>query len=195
MSNYLFFGLVMATVFIAIRYLPQLSRVVFSKKQGHSFSLDKIEIIVEWIFYFIVFTSFIGSVSHYGNHGVRIVYIVLGIFFAALLISFNFIVYPFLMLLRKKKYKSSPHYEKLIHLFFKDRIQVKILNENITNAYATGVVPQMRFILLGRTLLERMNEEEVKHLLFHEYAHIKYKHILILFSTNLIVCILWVTSA
>ena len=168
---------------------------LFSKQSSKLLtSLDLREILLEWVFSFILILSFF-SITLFFTKLSFIILILLGVTFGSLLISYNFFLYPFIILLRVKKYETSTYYEQWAKLTINKSINIRLINEEMTNAYATGILPISKVILLSKPLVSQMLEEDVKNLIYHEYAHLKYNHLLIMYVSNVVCCTLSIISA
>ena len=121
--------------------------------------------------------------------------IFISILSTSFLISYGFFVYPFLIFLRKNKFKVSQHYQNWAKLNINKDITIRILKHDIVNAYATGVLSASKVILLTDKIIEKMDETDIKNLLYHEYAHLKYNHLLFLYLSNVLCCSLSIISA
>ena len=51
--------------------------------------------------------------------------------------------------------------------------RIRIIKGKIENAFATGVFPFTKTILIGEPLCEKMTNNELKGVVFHEIGHLK----------------------
>ncbi len=61
---------------------------------------------------------------------------------------------------------------------YRDILRWPILGGGIVTAGVMGLLPKFRYILVTDSLLNLLSEEELKAVMAHEMAHIKYRHIL-----------------
>jgi len=192
MLKNIIFGFGLSTVFFILRFIP----LIFHKTKWKSFAqnLDVKNIILEWLFGAITLTVFF-SISIYFKDKTNLTMILIGILTASFLISYGFFVYPFLIILRKNKFKVSEYYQNWAKLNINKDITIRILKHDMVNAYATGVLSASKVILLSDKIIEKMDEVDIKNLLYHEYAHLKYNHLFVLYLSNVLCCSLSIISA
>lgn len=75
----------------------------------------------------------------------------------------------------KKTVRSLPHEYRIL-----------IVEKKITNAFATGVLPFTKVILIGRELLNAFSELEIEAVISHEVGHLKFNHLSKMYFVNLI---------
>ena len=188
----LLFGLFMASVFTLLKVAGVFFQRGFKKEV--LLALDKTELILEWIFWVLSFSVFMFGIKHYSQLN-KIVLIVLGILFGSFLISFGFLVTPLLILLQKRKYTIALEYQNWARANIDQRIQIRIIQQAQANAYATGVFYPNKVILLSEALIQNMQEVDVQNIIYHEYAHLKNHHLIILYLSNVLCCSLSVLSS
>ena len=88
----------------------------------------------------------------------------------------------------------SEFYEKWAKETVDKNIRIRVLNQDKVNAYATGILSFHKVILLNDKLMVVMNECDVKNLIYHEYAHLKLNHLLILYVSNILCCSISIIS-
>jgi len=182
--------------YIMLRYFIFFMMQKFKIKKNDLALICIKDLLFEWIivsilficlfFLFFLLTSWNGS---------AILLILIAIINGSIFISYGFIVQPILDAFSKSKFQESKKYENWIKLNFNYSIKVQIMEKDIFNAYATGVVPFSKFILLGRSIIQNMNEDDVKGLLAHELGHTKKNHLFILYFINILCCSLLVVSS
>lgn len=64
--------------------------------------------------------------------------------------------------------------------------KVLIINKKSTNAYATGILPFSKVILLGRSLLQSFTRPQLEAILGHEMGHLKLNHLMKIYFVNLV---------
>jgi len=94
----------------------------------------------------------------------------LSLFMASIPLTYSYILHPISYLIKSKdlsqyNFKLSDQLPKGIKIF--------IMDKNITNAHATGVLPFTKIILIGRTTTEKLSQEAIESLVFHEIGHIE----------------------
>jgi Zn-dependent protease with chaperone function len=186
-------GFTLASLLIGIRFIG----VIFPKNGKFTKSIEGIDIkgtLFEWIFSAISISIFF-TVSVYLKEQSYINIIMMGIAFGSFLMSYGFFIYPFLILFRKNKFKTSYDYQQWAKDNISSNLNVRLLDSDIINAYATGVLSASKVILLSNQLINQMSSGDIKNLIYHEYAHLKYNHLLILYFSNVLCCSLSVISA
>jgi len=190
--SFLLFGIFMATSFTLIKIGGLFMQKGFKKKVVYE--LDYANLIIEWIFWILCFTIFMYFFKgqHQINKGKLIV---IGILFGSILISFGFIATPILILLQKRKYIIALEYQNWARTNIDNRIQIRVIQQAQPNAYATGIFSSNKVILLSEALINNLNKEDIKNIIFHEYAHLKNNHLFILYLSNVLCCSISVFSS
>lgn len=111
--------------------------------------------------------------------------IILVILTASIISSYWFIINPLKHLFIKKKYFRDIGLENEMKL---EGYNFKILfTDQITsNAYATGIIPFYKIIIIGQNLKEKLTKSQLKSIIYHEIGHHEKRHILKLFFVNVI---------
>jgi len=116
--------------------------------------------------------------------------------YGSLLILTSFIVffyglgpllYPIVILIRSSRYKENKQIEKLIQDEMNYSVKIRIVNTDLINAFATGVLPFSKIILIGKPLLNNLNENELKAVVAHELGHTKKHHLFYLMIIMIII--------
>jgi Zn-dependent protease with chaperone function len=107
------------------------------------------------------------------------------ILFASVISSYWFIINPLKYIFLNKKYHRDTELEEEFKL---EGYNYKILftNKISTNAYATGIIPFYKIIIVGENLKENLNKQQLKAIIYHEIGHHENKHILKLFFINVL---------
>lgn len=117
------------------------------------------------------------------------VFIFLAIGFAiSLLPTYYFAIVPSLYLFFNKDFVRNKEIEKLTD----NQYDIRVIKKNITNAYATGILPFSKVIVIGEPLVNKMTDDELRSVIYHEIGHLKLNHIKILFVLNILLTIGWV---
>ena len=188
----LLFGLFMASVFTLLKVGGVFFQRGFQKVVIKS--LDKTNMITEWIFWVISFSVFMYFLRHQRQVDKGLL-IVMGILFGSFLISFGFIVSPILILLQKRKYTIAIDYQNWAKATIDKRIQIRIIQQDQANAFATGIFSPYKIILLSEPLIQNLQEVDIKNIIYHEYAHLKNNHLFILYLSNVLCCSISVFSS
>lgn len=103
--------------------------------------------------------------------------------------TFLFALSPLKYLVYKKAYQSDTELEKIIQSKGFN-YKVVIVKGKLNNAYATGVLPFIKIILIGEYLKENMSEKELLAIIYHEIGHLKLNHLIKLYIVSLVITIL-----
>lgn len=109
----------------------------------------------------------------------------------ALINSYYFLIVPLRALFQKKKYLKNEEIES----FLRNEgysYRIRIIKGKIENAFATGVFPFTKTILIGEPLCEKMTDNELKGIVFHEIGHLKLGHLYKMFFLNMVSSIILV---
>ena len=109
----------------------------------------------------------------------------------ALINSYYFLIVPLRALFQKKKYLKNEEIES----FLRNEgysYRIRIIKGKIENAFATGVFPFTKTILIGEPLSEKMTDNELKGVVFHEIGHLKLGHLYKMFFLNMVSSIILV---
>ena len=105
--------------------------------------------------------------------------------------SYYFLIVPLRALFQKKKYLKNEEIES----FLRNEgysYRIRIIKGKIENAFATGVFPFTKTILIGEPLCEKMTNNELKGVVFHEIGHLKLGHLYKMFFLNMVSSIIFV---
>lgn len=109
----------------------------------------------------------------------------------ALINSYYFLIVPLRALFQKKKYLKNEEIES----FLRNEgysYRIRIIKGKIENAFATGIFPFTKTILIGEPLSEKMTDNELKGIVFHEIGHLKLGHLYKMFFLNMVSSIILV---
>ncbi|MBI1667882.1 M48 family metalloprotease [Capnocytophaga periodontitidis] len=109
----------------------------------------------------------------------------------ALINSYYFLIVPLRALFQKKKYLKNEEIES----FLRNEgysYRIRIIKGKIENAFATGIFPFTKTILIGEPLSEKMTDNELKGVVFHEIGHLKLGHLYKMFFLNMVSSIILV---
>jgi hypothetical protein len=147
---------------------------------------DIITFVSMTILFYLGFSLFkyIGISDNYWiNIGIAVM---LGAFF----MSYSFLIQPIFLLFDKKNYTKSDLRSSLIT---DENINLRIIESNVLNAFATGVLPFTKTILLGRPLIEKFSVKEIDAFIAHELGHIDKNHLWKLYLCNVLYLFFYIT--
>jgi hypothetical protein len=147
---------------------------------------DVITFICMTILFYLGFSLFeyVGiSTNYWVNIGICVM-------FGALFTSYSFLLQPIFLLFDKKNYSKSDIKTSLIT---DKNINLRIIESDILNAFATGVLPFTKTILLGRPLFEKFSVEEIDAFIAHELGHINKNHLWKLYLCNVLYLFFYIT--
>ncbi len=151
-----------------------------SKEKNKSQINENLYMIIGASIFIGVMFSFASEL--YDRFNYKIIFFIL---WASISSSYWFIINPLKYLLRPKKYFRDIELETEIK---SEGYNYKILLTDAIqdNAYATGIIPFYKIIIIGKNLKEKLNKSQLKAITFHEIGHHEKKHILKLFFVNII---------
>ena len=166
-------------VFI-ILLLQQVIFYLFSKEKKPKIFVQNIYSIIGASFFFGIAYSLIGKISAHFNST-----IISFILLASTISSYWFIINPLKHVFISKNNYRDFSIEKEIKTKGYD-YKILISKSIVSNAYATGIVPFYRTILIGENLKEKLNSSELMAIIFHEIGHHEKKHLIKLYVINII---------
>lgn len=92
---------------------------------------------------------------------------------------------PFTLILFNKKDRSSK-FEKILNKYNYQNYKVFISKTSQENAYAMGVLPKGKIILLTEGIINKLSTKDLEAILLHEIGHHEKKHILFFLSYTII---------
>jgi Zn-dependent protease with chaperone function len=178
-------GAGLATVFVAFRRaLSALFRLVghlLHRLRGRRPSVESdlpepgLVIAGEWATLAVA----LGTISHLATLWPGS-WVLLAILAASAVPLFGFIIAPMLLLLYRRLEAAPDELTSWLREAGGDGgrldVHVRVYDGELWNAYATGVVPFSRLIIIGRSLLERMSTEQVRAVAAHELGHLRRSH-------------------
>ncbi|WP_340065232.1 M48 family metallopeptidase [Ascidiimonas aurantiaca] len=184
MLAYILAGFVLYMTFMLVRIvLVSIVALHYKEPITEHLTLKPVVVIAEVFFFSIIFACALWLIKDFmASSGMQIL---IAIFFVALIPSYNYIITPLKYLFSGSKYRKD---EKLTQFLknFKCPYNVRIIKGNVINAYATGVLPFSKTILVGENLVNNMPEEEVQSILLHEVGHLKGNHLFKLYFLNVV---------
>ncbi len=180
----------LSTIFLSTKFF-----FLWILSKGLRKRFDFIEISIEFVFIYLVSLSFLLGFSHISYKVSKVASICIGIILGSAIISYNFIFYPFLVLIRVSKYKITNKYETWFKSQYPVKLSIRILEDDSVNAYALGIFNFSKIIFITKGLVEKMHEDDIKNLIYHELGHLKGNHLLGLYLSNVFCCALSIISA
>nr|WP_315170241.1 M48 family metalloprotease [uncultured Flavobacterium sp.] len=152
-----------------------------------NFEFDLIQFIIESIFFGAVFLSFmlISEILIQRNLLLSLVSVLI----ISLIPTYLFIISPIQFLLKKKEYSDFDSNFFCTNYSILKSYKIKVINKNVFNAYATGIIPFSKTILIGKPLVDNLTKEELFSILLHEAGHLKLNHLNKLYFINLIIAV------
>lgn len=178
-------GFVLMLIIYIVRVFTAL--LIFCKKKGKFsdyFEFAPLQLLVDCFFLGVIF---FGANYIITNDFLSIIEHLLYVLLIALIPSYVFLVKPILYLTRSKNFVELDEVSK----FDGVKYRVKIMKSDDANAYAIGVLPWSKTILLGKSLPEHLDKEELRSIQLHEEGHLVKNHIAKLLSVNLLVSFLF----
>lgn len=190
-GNEVLLGVAMASVVFIAKYTALLVLCLFNRSlhpfRENEYQDDAILFVVLAVF--LSFGSIILTRLMVQTRGIVIA--LLSCLFASIVPITSFVVTPLLFWIRSRHdhpYLSS----KLTHLTRAQtgkKFRIVVSKANIVNAYASGVLPFTKVIMVGKPLLEKMEQRVINAIVCHEAGHLEQHHLLKLLIVNLI----WMT--
>ena len=132
------------------------------------------------------------------------------VYLAAIMIGsiplcYSFLLHPLYYMFFGKTFSIEQDQAQIISMLAgKEKINIRVINKMYVNAYATGVIPFTKVILITKGALGQLTDDELQCLFYHEVGHLRKHHLFILFSVNflfLVICMViylnishWLTS-
>ena len=188
MINFFFIGFITYAIFSILK-LILVFLVSRYYKENYIDNLDfsfKVFILESFI-YASIFSGF-GLISNSKFDNV-IVSIVASVFLIALIPTYAYVLSPFRYLLMTNKYIKD---SKIDQLMINEEIdyKVRIIDAKVINAYATGILPFTKIILIGKPLVNSLSQSELKSIIFHEIGHLQKRHLSKLYIISILVVVI-----
>jgi len=184
----LFVSLIMSFGLLFVRKIFSYFYLVFHEPKSIFIQNEKAKYklyLFEWTFYMFSISA-LQLLYHYFESPSKVFLVVFVILSCSIVPSFNFIIRPLVLFLQKNIRRAAPDIENWVHTNIDPSIKVYIQNGNLTNAFAEGVVPMSKTIIIGNNLIKGLKKEQVRAVIFHETGHLELNHIPIYYLTNII---------
>lgn len=113
-------------------------------------------------------------------------YILISIFLIALIPTYAFLVTPLYYLYLTKKYVTDERLTKIV-VDGKLDYNIRLINAKVSNAYATGILPFSKTILIGKPVSDSLSDDQLKSIIYHEIGHLKNNHLEKLYLLSVII--------
>lgn len=189
MVNQIVVALSLSLVFICISFMLKYSFVlIFTSKEQRSVlkSINLRFIIFEFLILLLLLFPFIFLIVWRNANSYDVISLMLLIITVSVAPTYNYLIEPiYKYKLSNGSQSNTTKYDFLI-LNNEDKIRFIESDSEIINAFATGIIPYSKTIILGKGIINLLNEKELKTIIFHEYGHLKMNHLLKLYIVNLI---------
>lgn len=111
----------------------------------------------------------------------------MGILFISLVPTYIFIIKPIQFIFNSNEYSNFEGEKEVLKNPILKEYRIKIINKNVINAYATGVIPFSKTILIGKPLVDSLNQKELISIILHEAGHLKMNHLYKIYLVNLVI--------
>ncbi|MCX8490800.1 MAG: M48 family metalloprotease [Cyclobacteriaceae bacterium] len=185
-------ALLMSVATIGVKYLIL---TITSLLIGQSKPLKENDYLADCFFATVMFLIsfcllyFINSISSTNDINSNFYLWLITVVSGSIPITTSFVIMPIYHMINSKNRVIET--ELLVKNKFGKNYRVFIINENIMNAYATGVLPFTKIILVGKNIYESLSKDGIEAIVGHEVGHLKHNHLLKLY----IVCIVWFSIA
>lgn len=164
------------------------------------FKIKKIEIeetpydmiktsIIELTINLLVFGSCLEIIIKQGNNDLNAITVIMGILSVSIIPISNYVILPIYFILSNKLQKLNCDNQAI------GKYKIYISDTVIYNAYAMGVLPFSKSIIIGRKLAEKLEHDELNAILFHEIGHLENNHLPKIFFYSLFISTIGVLSA
>ncbi|SFH85072.1 M48 family metallopeptidase [Halpernia frigidisoli] len=176
-------SLQLVLIFYLVKYTIVLINRLLYKMPIKKYQFNLKFTIIEFGFLFVTFSFFFYLINYsHENNYLRLIFIVL---FTSFIPSYQFIIErPLTYFLQNKVYIKN---EELDSFIKRSNIncKIRIINAEVTNAYASGILPFTKTVLVGKKMFEKFENEDLESIIYHEMGHLKLNHIWKLYLINL----------
>lgn len=188
MIKYLLPSFILVLGINAVRLILIFSASLYYKKDfKKNIDIKAKTLFVESSIIIFLLTLSFWFIDYYLNSEYSI--LLFSLLFISLIPSYDFILSPLKYIFSKKKYLRNNELEKIIQEKGYD-YNLIVIKGNIVNAYATGILPFSKTILIGETLKENMSKQNLLAIIFHEIGHLKLNHLAKLYFINTLLSLL-----
>jgi len=105
---------------------------------------------------------------------------------SAILPTYSFFIEPF-MILKSAQGRVLSLSDLITSIAKEEDIKIIETNADVLNAYASGILPYSRTIIVGKKVRDTLSTPELQSIIYHELGHLKRNHLLKLYLINLLV--------
>lgn len=171
--------------FKLLQYLSTRKKSIFSE---NDFRHDLFSYVVYVIAFFIIFTvtSSIESKNNTNSESYTFIFILI---IQTVMLSIPYVILPFYYFFKSKHRSRSELIENWVYNKFSKKYKVYVIEAEITNAFATGLLPFTKTILIGRSLINKFSKEELESIVAHEMGHLSKNHLLKAFVYQTVIAV------
>ena len=137
-------------------------------------------LVICWLVLFAMFLIAF-SVVHYVKDNGLIIRFLLLVIVVSVSPTYSFIIEPIILYSRRKT---------IDRYTFVEDYKVVETNKPRANAYATGILPFSKTIIVGKGIDEHLNEQEQRALIYHEIYHHKANHMLKFYLLSMVIYVI-----
>lgn len=150
-------------------------------------------LFIEYLFFTVIYFMAFLIESWMGISDVQ--YLFLGILTIPLFLSFDFVIKPYYYDFFERSSVRDRQWERAILERYQKNVKVYLLKKDITNIYATGFYGSSKSILIGETLLKKIDQGHVMNLVGHELGHLDHNHLIRTYLANFCAMAIFMISA
>lgn len=173
-------ALILALGVVGINYLFKLMQYLTTRNRSVFTQNDYKQDIYVFIVYFTAFYFFYRILNTIESNQLDFELLAFLLIFISqfFLVSIPYIILPLFYLIKSKRHKRNKEIEEWIQNKFGKPYKVVILDVEVTNAFAAGLLPIVKVILLGKPLVEKLSKPELEAIIAHEVGHLAENHLL-----------------
>lgn len=181
----------MKYLFQGIQYLSTKNKELITK---NDFRQDLFMFLVYFLGFYAVslILDFFDDYSKFSQWTMLVIILIIQIIFFSVVYIFS----PIYLLFKSPYREQNRDLENYVFEKYGKKYKVMVIDADITNAFATGILPFSKIVLIGRSLMQKLTEEELKSVIAHEIGHLHHNHLLKAFFFHVLIstCInyLWV---
>lgn len=185
-DNSLTLALIFGSISLIMKYIVIFFTSLFSKeKLSFVRKLDWKEDTFSFTILTSIFFVFFSIYFHFEMPSEYYLTILVSLSFVSIPITYSFLIHPIYFLINSSIYQKSDKYEEWVRNYTTHNVYVRIIDKDVNNAYATGVVPFLKVVLIGKSTINNFTEDEMKSIILHEIGHINLNHLMKLYICNL----------
>lgn len=185
-------ALLMASGFLGMTYFFKLLQLIVTKKKSVFTENDYRQDLYIFVIYFVGFYAVFSVVKQLDDTNLwesNTFVVLFLVVFQTILHAIPYIILPLYNMLKSKYRTRDVATEQWVFAKFGKKYKVYIIEGDITNAYATGLLPFAKIILIGRSLIEKLTKEELEAIVAHEMGHLYKNHLLRAFVAQILLSV------